>query len=172
MTEVRLLPRDDERDDFEYEDEHVELESELGEYGEDDGSEDNERPTRKSSAIADDDEDDLNDEEDEEEEEEEEDDDTGVSSAPGSDSGVRKLPKAARAKRKRKTSTSRIRVEKRTRRPCSVQRARPACRHVSRPKRLPAVAEAESQPGVARRKQLQRKLRRNKVLLRKLPGRR
>ena len=44
MTDVRLLPRDDDRDDFEYEDEHVELESELGEYGEDDGSEDNERP--------------------------------------------------------------------------------------------------------------------------------
>ena len=31
MTDVRLLPRKDDGDDFEYEDEHVELESELGE---------------------------------------------------------------------------------------------------------------------------------------------
>ena len=40
-----------EGDDFEYEDEHVELESELGEYGEDDGSEDNGRPSRKSRPM-------------------------------------------------------------------------------------------------------------------------
>ena len=59
MTDVRLLPRNDDGDDFEYEDEHVELESELGEYGEDDGSEDNERPSRRSSAKAEEEDDDL-----------------------------------------------------------------------------------------------------------------
>ena len=75
MTDVRLLPRNDDGDDFEYEDEHVELESELGEYGEDDGSEDNERPSRRSSAKAQEDDDDLDEEDDAEDDDDEDEED-------------------------------------------------------------------------------------------------
>ncbi len=61
IVDDRLLARNNEMDDFDYEDEHVELESELGEYGtddEDDEAEDSPEKSGQDKASEDDDDDD------------------------------------------------------------------------------------------------------------------